>query len=323
MNYKTLIMIIIINCILIVKSFSQDPITFICDFENQIELNIIVDSTVAGNLWQITQPKKLFFTRANSLPNAIVTDSIEPYPTNNISIFKFKSFNTEKSSNRCDSTQWRAMSLAFYHKFDTEQKHSGGYVEISYDGGVTWNNSIKDVNPNLLFIDTTCWYKETDTTTGGIPCFNGTTGFTGWTSGYQRSTFTWFWQLEPYLWDDIWLRFVFISDSLTNTSHEGWIVDDIMLDFSDYYNGIGELTKFVTTLYPMPLISTSIITIDKKMQTPFSMSIYDISGKAVSNEKNINGYAIKINRYYFNPGLYFYRITDKNNNIVTNKFIVK
>ncbi|MFI5135825.1 MAG: hypothetical protein ACHQD9_08235 [Chitinophagales bacterium] len=46
--------------------------------------------TTAGNIWEIGRPHKIFFDSAYSLPNAIVTDTLNPYPINNFSTFTIK-----------------------------------------------------------------------------------------------------------------------------------------------------------------------------------------------------------------------------------------
>ena len=46
--------------------------------------------TSASNIWQIGKPQKIIFDSASTVPNAIVTDTINFYPINNISRFGIK-----------------------------------------------------------------------------------------------------------------------------------------------------------------------------------------------------------------------------------------
>lgn len=285
MNYKIVLLLIITSLGLLTKVVSQESISYRCDFENEPEFNIIIDSN-AENLWQIATPQKQYFDSAFSLPKAIVTDSVNFYPSNNLSIFKFESPYYKKNILDYDSSKWMAMGIMFYHKYDTEKMHSGGYVEISYDGGNIWCNVLSDTNPNLLFIDSSYWYGATDTITGGEPCFNGKGGVTSFVNDYQQSIFGWYWQYDfPYWEYDIWLRFVFRSDFTTNNSHEGWLIDNIEIFYYDYLSGIEYTPPSKTIVYPMPILSTSTLTIDENLKPPFTFSIFDISGRGI--KKNL------------------------------------
>ena len=51
-----------------------------------------IDTSVAGNIWQIGKPHKTIFDSAYSRPDAIVTDTIHDYPANNLSTFAIKIF---------------------------------------------------------------------------------------------------------------------------------------------------------------------------------------------------------------------------------------
>ena len=43
-----------------------------------------------NNVWQIGKPQKTVFDSAYSYPNAIVTDTLNPYPVNDTSVFMIK-----------------------------------------------------------------------------------------------------------------------------------------------------------------------------------------------------------------------------------------
>src|SRR5687768_4104081 len=62
------------------------------DTAYESSLNISID-TAAGNIWQIGIPQKVIFDSAATVPNAIVTDTINNYPVNNTSTFTISVLN--------------------------------------------------------------------------------------------------------------------------------------------------------------------------------------------------------------------------------------
>ena len=56
------------------------------NFEGSL-VQIEIDTSNAGNIWQIGQPDKAIFDSAFSAPNAIVTDTVNYYPINDSSSF--------------------------------------------------------------------------------------------------------------------------------------------------------------------------------------------------------------------------------------------
>jgi len=80
--YTTIILVTISCCF----AFSQQE----NDFDGETNLPVFLDSTQSNNIWQIGRPNKTQFTNAISQPNALVTDTILTYPTNNASSFTFK-----------------------------------------------------------------------------------------------------------------------------------------------------------------------------------------------------------------------------------------
>jgi len=85
-----------------------------------------------NNCWQVGPPIKNIFNAAPSAPNAIVTDTWDPYPTNSNSAFVIKLPDTLNSHFR--------MALRWIQKLDLEYKRDFGIVEISIDSGQTWEN---------------------------------------------------------------------------------------------------------------------------------------------------------------------------------------
>jgi hypothetical protein len=87
-----------------------------------------IDTTQFNNIWEIGKPLKTIFKTREFSPLALVTDSLNNYPINNISSFTF----TIKSDN--------LTHININHQIDADSLNDGGIVEFSLDGGTSWKN---------------------------------------------------------------------------------------------------------------------------------------------------------------------------------------
>ena len=101
-------------------------------------LIISLDSS-SNNIWQIGKPQKTLFYRASTLPNAIITDTLNPYPPNDTSSFKFNFRMSAFPGRPIVAIRWK-------QKLDMVSHHSGGILEFSRNGG-TWENAFN--NPDV------------------------------------------------------------------------------------------------------------------------------------------------------------------------------
>ncbi|MCK4662737.1 MAG: T9SS type A sorting domain-containing protein [Bacteroidales bacterium] len=276
----------------------------------------IIDTTNHENIWQIGKQQKVFFDSAYSVPNAIVTDTINPYPINNHSSFQFNIIKPDWAWWMC----WSSISLFFHHKYDTDSLYDGGYIDISYDGGTTWTNVIFDENNNCDFIPYGVFYSENDTILGGIPAFTGNSN--DWT----ETQLIWYWPKEyGMLTDSAIIRFNFVSDSIY-TSKEGWMIDEIYFLLEDYCNiGIEENSiqiNFVK-ISPNPVTDISIMEFKNEQFENFTLAIYNITGTKIKVIQNIKENKVELNRNEFKKGIYLYRLYNTRLNIYTGKFIVE
>jgi len=179
------------------------------------ELPIVID-TAANNLWQVGDPDKTVFTDAYSPVNVIVTDTAAPCPPGNQSRFTVLLPSDPWG-------WWPEFFLHFRQQVHTDEQHSGGYIEISYDTGQTWMNVFDDwMNPpNIELIDEVLGVIAPDTLS------NGHLGFTGEGpagANWIWSSFCWV-QTGIPLPDTLRLRFTFYTDSAA-TPGDGWMLDD-------------------------------------------------------------------------------------------------
>ena len=116
--------------------------------------------------------------------------------------------------------------LSFWHRWNTEDGWDGGVVEISNNGGTTWNDAgaanftLNGYNGGL----------------GAAPtnALSGRAAFTGLQSTFINTKIN----LSSYNGQSIMLRFRFGSDDNTTapTAPEGWWVDDITLSYKAAVN---------------------------------------------------------------------------------------
>jgi len=94
----------------------------------------VIDQSLSDNIWQKGSPHKTFFDSAYTVPYAIVTDTSGLYPVNNLSAFKVKM----EYLGSC----WGVGFLEFWHKYDMDPGHAGGYIDVSYDTSGSYQNVI-------------------------------------------------------------------------------------------------------------------------------------------------------------------------------------
>ena len=155
------------------------------------------------NIWQVGKPDKTVFTSALSLPNAIVTDTLNPYPLNDTSVFILKFPKQLTFGN----------PLVYFQFWYQLQKDTGSIakLEISIDSGTHWINE-KDALPSFFS------WPAGDTANLSLSTI-------GWTSFRLYACMG-----CPLAYDTILFRFTFISDSVL-PARDGWIIDNINLDY--------------------------------------------------------------------------------------------
>lgn len=112
-------------------------------------------------------------------------------------------------------------AISFWHRYDTDSNRDGGRVEISTDGGLTWND--------LRFNFTQNGYN-------GVllnSILPGERGFVRNSGGYINSVA----DLSEYSGETVTIRFRFVSNDTEEA--DGWYVDNVRL-FGDYREVVNE-----------------------------------------------------------------------------------
>ncbi len=251
-----------------------------------------IDTSLVGNIWQIGRPSKILFDSAYSATNAVVTDTINYYPTNNLSTFTIKVYYPTFS------IAYPTTFIQFRHKYDTDTLHDGGYIEVSYDSLTTWTNISND--PNFLGF----YYDQVNQSNPIIS--NGNAAFTGRSNSWQYEFFNWCYWLA---WPDttpVYLRFVFSSDSIQN-NREGWMIDDIQV-WTDWCEGIPELqNNNLISLFPNPTSDELRINHTNSISTS-SIQVINYSGEVVYIINNFTGETINVRQ--LPNGIYLLKYSD-------------
>lgn len=308
--------LLLLLCIISFQSFSQiDPVDGIynvdsCHFEDPCDY-VQID-TSAQNIWQIGPPTKSFFDTAYSIPNAIVTDTINAYPNSNYSYFDIV---IEPDLLYYD------ILLSFKHKFQTDTLIDGGYIEVSYDNGNTWSNVLYEdtINDPEVF-NTVNLYGADDTLKGGIHGFSGTSD--EWI--YTRLQWIWYFPSKSNYPDTLKIRFNFISDAI-QTNKDGWMIDHIQIQG---VNLPGSTTDFDKNnnqikIFPHPLEVSSTIKFNNLSSESMTLNIYNLSGKKVKTVSNITTNQFEVRKNDLSEGVYLLKIQDSKGNYQTGKLLVK
>ena len=247
-----------------------------------------------NNTWQIGKPQKTLFNSARSVPRVIVTDTLNPYPVNNVSSFTFGVPLQNNFGNPIYALRWT-------QKLDLDAGLDGGIVEFSNDK-VNWQNAHN--NPNSYQ-----FYGFTPATKVTLP--SGEQAFSG-----HDNTWRDLWLCVKSSFadqnDTLYFRFTLKSDGI-QTNKEGWMIDNFI-----FSNTIIHPVKEISQLDPVvvyPNITTGIVNIEmKKIQDTDmidAIELIDEGGRVVERfGKNYTKVILDISNH--KPGLYYLRVTIHN-----------
>lgn len=196
-----------------------------------------------------------------------------------------------------DLSQMENPILKFDMVFDIENEWDVLYMEYTLDNGATWEilGSANDPNwYNSNFID-----AKRPITVGKQWTGSDTTVKEYSYNLFALSTST-----------SILFRFVFASDQAENG--EGVSIDNFTIDATALL-AVENLEETNFIIYPNP--SKAIFNIQRKSSESMHLSVYDITGKTVHVEKNINTSFYQLNLSNLTQGIYFIRIVEGNKQI--------
>jgi len=292
------------------NSFTQDAPFFEIDFEGGYvhgindsaiwHLNIDTISN-PNNIWQIGSPQKIVFDSALSIPNAIVTDTINSYPVNDTSSFTVQYVISGVNSN--------GLGLEFrgYYSVNSDSLLDYGKIEFSPNNGLSWIDLLDTSNNNFIV-----WDQR--------PILTGNSN--GW-KYYDLNLTNFGIALGLVSGDTILWRFSFISDGI-NTNKDGLMFDNMYFE-NAYPIGLIEISKndkISSNCFPNPSNNFLNIELNNPNNFPYDLCIYDNLGRKVHGLNFITVEEIVIDVRDFKNGIYHYTLFCPTQNLrSTGKFI--
>ncbi|MDG1039867.1 MAG: T9SS type A sorting domain-containing protein [Polaribacter sp.] len=260
--------------------------------------NLSVETIGSGGgpfgLWQRGNPQKSLLNTVGSGNAAYVTNLFGNHPDNTTGYLYTKCY---------DMTLITNPILSFKMAFDIEENWDHMYVEYTIDQGRNWLILGTKNDPN--------WYNssaKTDSSQRSILPGKQWTG-EGENSNPLGGTNA---TLHDYSFDlasftnesNVIFRFTFVADEASN--EEGALIDDLVITGTlpvEEFNEINGLT-----VSPNP--SNNLFNINWSQGTDFAISVFDMTGKLVLQEKNSsltrNQFSLDMSKY--SKGIYFAKI---------------
>ena len=282
--------------LIVATSFGQSD--WDINFEDTTTLHKVLMDTVSypNNIWQIGPPNKSIFNTAYSNSNVIVTDTINPYPTNDTSSFTIihiASMGWAREYPKVDIEGW------YYVNSDTLTDY--GYIDFSPDKGGTWYRADTSINNGY------CSFGAVQE----LPTFTGNSN--GWKHFYYCLQVP----FPVANGDTILYRFTFISDSV-QTNKDGLMFDN--LHFEDWTEGIQEVqNNRLISISPNPT-SDELIIHRTKVSNNSRIQILNYTGQVLYDNSDFIGEPI--NTRQLTNGIYLLKYTDTKNSSIK-KFIVQ
>ncbi|WP_162902804.1 T9SS type A sorting domain-containing protein [Taibaiella koreensis] len=251
----------------------------------------ITMDTSAGNIWQVGPPSKQHFNAAFTLPNALVTDTINPCPAHNISRFYF---------NYVPAVAWGVIALRWTQQLDLEPGREGAMIEYSTDKGATWENVFN--NPHVYnFYGFSS--SNRDTLPDGAFVFSGSD--TQWKDVWLCFDISWL----NATTDTLWFRYSLITDTVGH-NRDGWMIDNLMIHLTGLHASIQDpyQTRYFD-VYPNPVDKRIYLSGERLNQFHIieNMQLINVQGRVIKQWQKIPV------KFYFDvetlpAGTYYLRI---------------
>ena len=232
------------------------------------------------NIWQVGRPQKTVFNAAYSGPNAILTDTLYPYPPNDTSSFVI-TFPGKSNS----PMYYPLFFVHFYYKLNIDS-NAKIKIEYSCDSGHTWVNIYDSLPHDIILVE---------------PLYSSIY-FSDCYIKFSAMSFSPPYPPSYYNNDSLKLKFTFISGNDT-TSKDGWMLDDIMIDY--YLEDIPSLNSNNNIhLFPNPSKGELTITSNSSIN---HISINNILGQQVF-EHVYDANRVQIDVADLPKGIYYIRV---------------
>jgi hypothetical protein len=266
--------------------------SFCIQFDSQENLDHLFIDTVnyPGHSWQVGNPDKPVFQHAYSFPNSIVTDTIDPYPVNDTSVFIIKDIASEGTVQGME-----VFSCTYY--VNSDSLHDYGLIEFSADDGETWIDLIN----GTAYRENFKWFTE-------MPALSGNSGGWKWIEVYMYDISNYF---DIEVGDTILYRFSFISDD-NPENLDGLMFDDMC--FQEFVEGVTEyrFKAIETSIFPNPGSDQFRVDFKNQDNDTFQLNIYDEESRLMISNNKITGTSAEFSAKSLQAGIYIYKLTNNN-----------
>lgn len=295
----------------------QDTLLVI-DFENGAD-SIISFHNISGTEWQIGGPQKNLLDSAYSASRAMITDTLNPYTAGTYSYFDIP-FLPNNYGIINNSFFVCPLAMCFQHRSDWDSTHAGGWVSV-YDN----NQYISNFEPwgwgSYLTGDLYYYWvfeiiEELDG--GGYAYVNYDTLFND-TLGIKNSSIEWRKTCYNMYWlgvtpneramDTLFYRFSFASDSTSNTTREGWMIDEIQIGVGQGIcaGAIDDEAPNNLFIYPNPVNDVAYISTWGSFENG-SYTLFNMNGIVVRNASLYYAEWMSIPTDALPPGVYLLQL---------------
>lgn len=222
--------------------------------------------------WQIGAPQKTILDSAYTTPFALITDTILPYPVEEISyadfsvpVYSYGEYVVLSFRHRMDADPEEAFGWLEYFDpgFDNAWIKVGGTSDWSY-GFILWSGDGLETDSTLLFPGGDSAWKYTQVVWHCLGVFQG---------DLQRDE----------LPDSMRLRFSF--QALANTNQRGgWMIDDIVLENYGYCSGLPTIAAPSFSIMPNPAKDRMMLDLGQEKSYPQVVELLNTFGAIVRSE---------------------------------------
>lgn len=260
-------------------------------YESDTRHELVVEP---NGLWQVGSPEKTVFTEAYTLPNAIVTDTANSYPTNANSSFLIKhvaDLGFEMPNH---------VLLTGVYRVDSDSLNDYGMIEFSPDNGVTWVDLVDQGQYDAMIH----W--------GNMGIESQVPVLTGNSNGWKNFS-VYFPQLGSVFsivtGDTVLFKFSFISDAIEN-NRDGLMFDSLRIEDTPPLNVNEQDLETGLTIYPNP--ASSILTLDYSNvdNGEVTIEIYNHLGVKVAELNQNEQWNNTVDVSHFDNGFYYIVLSD-------------
>lgn len=192
------------------------------NFEQQPTDTNLIDVTIdslSSKIWHIGKPQKTKFNKANTIPFALVTDTINPYDTSIVSSVIL--------SLAVSKNFWgNFVAIRWAQKLDLQPSYDYVEVGVSIDSGKTWYDAFNQGSNSLIYN-----FYGFDQSNAWLNPATNRGGFTG-TDTTWSDMWLCLWLSHSGSWinvDSLMIKFTLYSDSV-QTNHEGILLDNFVVN---------------------------------------------------------------------------------------------